>query len=158
MLGWSDAVNPLSVHDALFFFLGCYMYTISLIGQWLADFFLLLHQQWIMINIHASASISWDSVFCTYMYQIKMLFSLFTSLHLLLVGYSFGILQRKTTQYLERERERSAVIRDSVLVIDTVSWLLLMGDSTVFALLMEILSFVASDSGLTFYQGTVVCT
>lgn len=82
-----------------------------------------------------------------------MLFSLFTSLHLLFVGYSFGILQRKTTQYLERERERSAVIRDSVLVIDTVSWLLLMGDSTVFALLMEILSFVASDSVLTFYNG-----
>lgn len=50
------------------------------------------------------------------------------------------------------------MIRDSVLVIDTVSWLLLTGDSTVLALLMEILSFVASDSGLTFYKGTVVCT
>lgn len=50
------------------------------------------------------------------------------------------------------------MIRDSVLVIDTVSWLLLMGDSTVLALLMEILSFVASDSVLTFYKGTVVCT
>lgn len=87
-----------------------------------------------------------------------MLFSLLTSLHLLFVGYSFSILQRKTTQYLERERERSAVIRDSVLVIDTVSWLLLTGDSTVLALLMEILSFVASDSVLTFYKGTVVCT
>lgn len=48
------------------------------------------------------------------------------------------------------------MIRDSVLVIDTVSWLLLMGDSTVLALLMEILSFVASDSVLTFYKGTVV--
>lgn len=82
-----------------------------------------------------------------------MLFSLLTSLHLLFVGYSFSILQRKTTQYLERERERSAVIRDSVLVIDTVSWLLLMGDSTVLVLLMEILSFVASDSVLTFYKG-----
>lgn len=52
------------------------------------------------------------------------------------------------------------MIIDSVLVIDTLSWLLLMGDSTVhvFALLMEILSFVASDSVLTFYKGTVVCT
>lgn len=50
------------------------------------------------------------------------------------------------------------MIRDSVLVIDTVSWLLLMGDSTVLALLMEILSFVASDSVLTFYKGTVVHT
>lgn len=51
-------------------------------------------------------------------------------------------------------RERSTVIRDSVLVIDTVSLLLLKGDSTVLALLMEILSFVVSDSVLTFYRGT----
>lgn len=50
------------------------------------------------------------------------------------------------------------MIRDSVLVIDTVSWLLLTGDSTMLALLMEILSFVASDSVLTLYKGTVVCT
>lgn len=33
MLGWSDAVTPLWSHDA--FLLGCY--TISMIGQWLAD-------------------------------------------------------------------------------------------------------------------------
>lgn len=88
-----------------------------------------------------------------------MLLSLFTSLHLLFVGYSFGYFAKEDYSiFRERERERSAVIRDSVLVIDTVSWLLLTGDSTVFALLMEILSFVASDSVLTFYKGTVVCT